>query len=215
MKGRNVLLFVFVLLLNLHIVPFASAQSSPSTSEHIIVFGGPNWEFVVQNKLTELKAALIKDIGPQLLRKYAFLTIINVSSVEFNKNLRVHVTVLQALLSKGPSSHLLHLWPPDEANSMITQGEFSNTLALHPGPERATVISVQIPTFGTKMKAYEDVLRSLYFLGGCTFFAMAFGLFVLFVWMCCHCCRRSDEGEDDEDEDELYHFDQNKSKYRK
>ncbi|RNF18499.1 hypothetical protein TcG_05001, partial [Trypanosoma cruzi] len=144
MKGRNVLLFVFVLLLNLHIVPFASAQSSPSTSEHIIVFGGPNWEFVVQNKLTELKAALIKDIGPQLLRKYAFLTIINVSSVEFNKNLRVHVTVLQALLSKGPSSRLLHLWPPDEANSMITQGEFSNTLALHPGPERATVISVQL-----------------------------------------------------------------------
>ncbi|PWU83980.1 hypothetical protein C4B63_52g78 [Trypanosoma cruzi] len=188
MKGRNVLLFVFVLLLNLHIVPFASAQSSPSTSEHIIVFGGPNWEFVVQNKLTELKAALIKDIGPQLLRKYAFLTIINVSSVEFNKNLRVHVTVLQALLSKGPSSRLLHLWPPDEANSMITQGEFSNTLALHPGPERATVISVQLAEKETGSIISDEFLLRLFKLGYTILALMAVLLFIVLVWMCCQGC---------------------------
>ncbi|EAN96199.1 hypothetical protein C3747_35g85 [Trypanosoma cruzi] len=188
MKGRNVLLFAFVLLLNLHIVPFASAQSSPSTSEHIIVFGGPNWEFVVQNKLTELKAALIKDIGPQLLRKYAFLTIINVSSVEFNKNLRVHVTVLQALLSKGPSSRLLHLWPPDEANSMITQGAFSNTLALYPGPERATVISVQLAEKETGSIISDEFLLSLFKLGYAILSLMAVLLFIVLVWMCCQGC---------------------------
>ncbi|EKF28218.1 hypothetical protein MOQ_008043 [Trypanosoma cruzi marinkellei] len=99
---------------------------------------------------------------------------------------------------------------------MITQGAFSNTLALHPGPEKATVISVQIPTFSANIKAYEDVLRSLYFLGGCTAVAMLFGLFVLFVWLCFHCCCGSDEDDEDDDDDyELYHFDQNRSKYRK
>ncbi|EAN92134.1 hypothetical protein C3747_101g49 [Trypanosoma cruzi] len=188
MKRRNVLLFAFVLLLNLHIVPFASAQTSPSTSEHIIVFGGPNWEFVVQNKLTELKAALIKDIGPQLLRKYAFLTIINVSSVEFNKNLRVHITVLQALLSKGPSSRLLHLWPPDEANSMITQGAFSNTLALYPGPERATVISVQLAEKETGSIISDEFLLRLFKLGYAILSLMAVLLFIVLVWMCCQGC---------------------------
>ncbi|EKF28131.1 hypothetical protein MOQ_008127 [Trypanosoma cruzi marinkellei] len=202
MKGRNVLLFAFVLLLlpllNLHIVSFASAQSSPAVSEHIIVIGGPNWESVVQNNVTGLKAALIKDIGPQLLRKYAFLTIINVSSVEFSKNLRVHVTVLQALLSNGPSSRLLHLWPPDEANSMITQGAFSNTLALHPGPEKATVISVQLAEKENGSIINDEFLLRLFKLGYAIICLMAVLLFIVLVWMCCQGCGSKPVEEDNE-----------------
>ncbi|RNF25842.1 uncharacterized protein Tco025E_01942 [Trypanosoma conorhini] len=211
MRGGGGFLLASALLVLLclpYAVPAVAAQAV-SKSQHILVFGGSAWGSVLEKKGAEVQRAIVEDVGPQLLRKYAFVTIINVSSLQADKHLEARLTVLQAPRSNSSGSHLLHIWPPDEVNSMINQCAFKKTLAIHTPSEEAHLISVRTPELGERVSAYDVLCTRLIVLGTCTIAAMTFCLLILLFWMCCHCCCGGSEHEY-----ELYHMNQNRSKVK-
>ncbi|RNF07077.1 hypothetical protein TraAM80_03564 [Trypanosoma rangeli] len=191
MKRSSSFLLASVPLLCLLSVLSAVTVQSFSKSHHIVTFGGAAWGPVVSEKEVELKRAIVADVGTQLLRKYAFLTIINVSSLSVGGHFEARLTVAQAPRSNSSSSRLLHIWPPDEVNSMIAQCTFSKTLALHTPSEAANLISVRIPSLGKNVSEYSILSARVIVVGILSIIAMVVLLLVVLVWMCCQCCNEN------------------------
>ncbi|RNF25841.1 uncharacterized protein Tco025E_01941 [Trypanosoma conorhini] len=190
MRGGGGFLLASALLVLLCLpcaVPAVAAQAV-SKSQHILVFGGSAWGSVLEEKGAEVQRAIVEDVGPQLLRKYAFVTIINVSSLQADKRLEARLTVLQAARGNSSGSRLLHIWPPDEVNSMINQCAFKKTLAIHTPSGEANLISVQLEEKLVKSMAEEAFRRELTLLGCVAVAAMGLVLFVVLCWMCFLCC---------------------------
>ncbi|RNF07078.1 hypothetical protein TraAM80_03565 [Trypanosoma rangeli] len=188
MKRSSSFLLASVPLLCLLSVLSAVTVQSFSKSHHIVTFGGAAWGPVVSEKEVELKRAIVADVGTQLLRKYAFLTIINVSSLSVGGHFEARLTVMQALRSNSSSSRLLHIWPPDEVNSMIAQGVFNKTLALHTPSEAANLISVQLNEKGVMKNGEQVFHREMTLIALVTGSCMLLVLIPVLVWMCCQCC---------------------------
>ncbi|ORC86320.1 uncharacterized protein TM35_000292020 [Trypanosoma theileri] len=191
-KMRNTGPLLFLIWFALLVSHPVSARSSKS--EHVMVFSGTGWESVVKSKPAELRNALITDITSQLIRRYAFDTIITIDSLKTSGNLQVGVSVNQTVLKDNADAALQHVWPADEANSMITQGAYRKTLALYSGPGTASLISIQVPTLFGKVNECDALCVRLIAMGIVMTVIMGVTMLLVILWVCCHwCCCKSDK----------------------
>ncbi|KAH9597837.1 hypothetical protein LSM04_002606 [Trypanosoma melophagium] len=185
--------FFFIICFALLVSHSVSAQSSKS--KHVMVFSGTGWDSVVKGDSAGLRAALIADIGVQLDRAYAFDTTVTVDSLSTSSgNLRAEVSVNQTVLKDNADARLQHVWPPDEANSMITQGAYSTMLSMYPGPDTASLVSVQVPVEEKNEEKCDALCMRLLAMGITIAALMALAALLVFLWLCCHCCRRKSTG---------------------
>ncbi|ORC86322.1 uncharacterized protein TM35_000292040 [Trypanosoma theileri] len=161
------------------------AQSS--TSKHIITFNGTAWDSVVQGNSSGLGAALITDMGVQLNRSYAFNTTITVDSLSTSGNLQVGVTVQQTLLPTVAEPWLEHTWIPREVNSLLEQDNFSTTLAMCPGPDASSLVSVRIPEAEKELTECTGVCKGMIAMGGIIVGLMIILFIVALLYVCCGC----------------------------
>ncbi|KAH9597834.1 hypothetical protein LSM04_002558 [Trypanosoma melophagium] len=184
--------FFFIICFALLVSHSVSAQSSKS--KHVMVFSGSGWDSVVKSDSAGLRAALIADIGVQLDRAYAFDTTVTVDSLSTSSgNLRAEVSVNQTVLKDNADARLQHVWPPDEANSMITQGAYSTMLSMYPGPDTASLVSVQVPVEEKNGEKCDALCMRLLAMGITIAVTMGVSFAIVIVWLCCHCrCSKSE-----------------------
>ncbi|ORC76824.1 uncharacterized protein TM35_002891000 [Trypanosoma theileri] len=180
-------LFALVTLLVSHHV---YAQSSKS--EHIITFNGTGWDSVVKDKSAELREALIADIGLQLNRRYAFNTTITFDSLSTSGNLQVELSVNQTVLPTVAEPWLQHIWTPEEVSSLIEQSKFATTLAMYPGPDVSSFVSVRIPGEGEELSECTGVCKGMVSMGIIIVGLMMVVFLVTLSYVCC-CNRRRDK----------------------
>lgn len=172
----------------------AREENEPGTSQHLIIFKGAGWRKVVDGEPAQVRVALLKDIALQLMRQYTFNTTIVIDSLNVSDNMEVIVTVTQAVLPAVHDKESLHLWPPDEVNSLITQSHFDNTLQLYKDSDKARLVSAQMVGAADKFSNLGSAHNFLIVLAIVAVAAMFVGIIIALFWLCC-CDSKKGDGE--------------------